>query len=380
MDIICYCHLRWNFVYQRPQHLMSRFARHNYSVSIVEEPLFDTDKPFLEKIIKEKNLRVIVPHLPAGISEEEIINIQQVLLKEWFVETGIEEYIAWYYTPMSLAFGETLPPPVVTIYDCMDELSAFKNAPASLKENEKKLFEKSDLVFTGGQSLYEAKKKMHNNIHAFPSSIDKEHFAKARSIDTEPADQAAIPHPRIGFFGVIDERMNIELLQQVAVLKPEWHFVIIGPVVKIDPASLPVAENIHYLGSHSYNDLPAYLSGWDTAVIPFALNESTKFISPTKTPEYLAGAVPVVSTSIQDVINPYGKEELVFIADTPEDFVMGIECSFDLKKDKQWLREVDEFLSHTSWDITWYNMMMLIQNKLESLSNGESVQNNNEYV
>lgn len=380
MDIICYCHLRWNFVYQRPQHLMSRFAKHNYAVSVIEEPIFDSDKPYLEKINKDQNLQIIVPHLPSSLTEEEITKEQGLLLQEWFEEKGIEDYIAWYYTPMSFAFGETLPAPVITIYDCMDELSAFKNAPASLKEKERKLFERSDIVFTGGHSLYEAKKKLHKNIHAFPSSIDKEHFAQARSITNEPADQAVIPHPRIGFFGVIDERMNIDLLQQVAVLKPEWQFVLIGPVVKIDPASLPKAANIHYLGSRSYNELPSYLSGWDTALIPFALNDSTQFISPTKTPEYLAGAVPVVSTSIQDVINPYGKEELVFIADTAEDFVMGIDCSFDLKKDKQWLREVDEFLSHTSWDITWYNMMMLIQNKLESLSNGEPVQKNNEYV
>lgn len=379
MDIICYCHLRWNFVYQRPQHLMSRFAK-NGRVFIIEEPLFDAEKSFLEKVAKSDNLQIIVPHLPEGLSEHEIISEQQLLLSTWFPATGIDDYIAWYYTAMSLPIGEPLPTPSLTVYDCMDELSAFKNAPASIKEKEKKLLQKADIVFTGGYSLYEAKKHLHHNIYPFPSSIDKAHFSKARNIISEPADQAAIPHPRIGFFGVIDERMNIDLLHKVAELKPDWHLVLIGPVVKIDPASLPSASNIHYLGARSYDELPAYLAGWDAAMIPFALNESTQFISPTKTPEYLAGAVPVVSTSIQDVVNPYADEELVFIADTPEDFVVGIECSFNLRNDAQWLKEVDEFLSHTSWDITWNDMMVIIQNKLDSSSTGEPVKKNNEYV
>lgn len=379
MDIICYCHLRWNFVYQRPQHLMSRFAHHN-RVFIIEEPLFDAETSFLEKINKNDNLQILVPHLRNGLPQEEINSELQLLVSSWFLAEGIEEYIAWYYTAMMMSLGEVLPAPTIIVYDCMDELSAFKNAPASMKEQEKKLLEKADIVFTGGYSLYEAKKNLHHNIHAFPSSIDKAHFSKARNIISEPADQAAIPHPRIGFFGVIDERMNIELLHKVAALKPEWQFVLIGPVVKIDPASLPTDSNIHYIGSRSYDELPAYLAGWDVAIIPFALNESTQFISPTKTPEYLAGGVPVVSTSIQDVINPYGDEELVFIADTPEDFIMGIDCSFNLRNDAQWLKEVNEFLNGTSWDITWNNMMFIIQNRLDSLSTGEPVKKNNEYV
>jgi len=379
MDIICYCHLRWNFVYQRPQHLMSRFAKQG-RVFIVEEPVFDADISFLEKTAKDENLLIIVPHLPVGLSEKEIINEQQLLLSSWFLASGIQKYIAWYYTAMMLPLGEALPAAELIVYDCMDELSAFKNAPSSIKEKEKQLLEKADLVFTGGYSLYEAKKHLHHNIHPFPSSIDKAHFSKARNITSEPADQAAIPHPRIGFFGVIDERMNIDLLHQIAVARPEWHLVLIGPVVKIDPATLPTAPNIHYMGSRAYDELPAYLYGWDTALIPFALNESTQFISPTKTPEYLAGGVPVVSTSIQDVVNPYADEELVFIADTAEDFIVGIECSFNLRNNPQWLKEVDDFLSNTSWDITWNGMMTLINNKLDSHTTGEPVKKNNEYV
>ena len=256
----------------------------------------------------------------------------------------------------------------------MDELSAFKNAHAELKQNETRLFQKADLVFTGGHSLYEAKQHLHNNIHPFPSSIDKHHFAIARTIKDERADQLSIPHPRIGFFGVIDERMDIDLLQQLAEKQPEWHFVMIGPVVKIDPDTLPVAPNIHYLGARSYIELTSYLAGWDVAMIPFAMNESTRFISPTKTPEYLAGGIPVVSSPLRDVVKPYGEKELVYIANTADDFIKGIQWCMERKRDPGWIRMVDDFLADISWDVTWINMMLLIQNKLANSQPGNLVQ------
>jgi UDP-galactopyranose mutase len=241
----------------------------------------------------------------------------------------------------------------------MDELSAFKNAPAALREREAELFKRADLVFTGGQSLYEAKRHQHHSIHAFPSSIDAPHFMQARAMVDERADQREIPHPRIGFFGVIDERMDIDLLAGVADLRPDWHLVIIGPVVKIDENDLPRRDNIHYLGGKSYKELPAYLSGWDVAMLPFARNESTRFISPTKTPEYLAAGCPVVSTSIRDVVRPYGQKGLVHIADTPEEFAAAIDTA--IKTDSpQRLMEVDSFLRQTSWDRTWSQMSDLI--------------------
>jgi UDP-galactopyranose mutase len=201
------------------------------------------------------------------------------------------------------------------------------------------------------------KKSWHRNIYPFPSSIEKEHFSLARQINTDPADQRNIPHPRIGFFGVIDERMNIELVAKIAELRPDWHFVMIGPVVKIDPSTLPRPHNIHYIGSKSYQELPTYLSGWDIAIIPFALNESTKFISPTKTPEYLSAGRPVISTSITDVINPYGNKKLVCIADTPEEFVSCIQEELNKPDKSKWLEEVDAFLADNSWDNTWKKML-----------------------
>jgi UDP-galactopyranose mutase len=244
----------------------------------------------------------------------------------------------------------------------MDEVSAFRNAPRALRDREAELFKRADLVFTGGQSLYEAKRDQHQNVYAFPSSIDRAHFAQARERTDDPADQANIPHPRMGFFGVVDERFDIELLDKISEARPDWHFVIIGPVVKINEADLPRRSNIHYLGAKSYKELPAYLAGWDVAALLFARNESTRFISPTKTPEYLAAGKPVVSTSIRDVVRPYGKLELVRIADNAADFIKAAaEIGMDEECDNHaWLARVDSFLSKISWDRTWSEMAELI--------------------
>jgi UDP-galactopyranose mutase len=242
--------------------------------------------------------------------------------------------------------------PVVTVYDCMDELSAFRFAPPELKQLEKDLLNRSEVVFTGGYSLYEAKKHQHKNIHAFPSSIDKKHFISARTIKQDPPDQANIPHPRFGFYGVIDERFDIELIRDAANKRPDWHFVLIGPVVKIDPETLPKNANIHYLGGKKYAELPSYLSGWDMALVSFALNESTQFISPTKTPEYLAGGKPVISTPIRDVVESYGKNGLVHIVNNADEFVEVAEKELTVKDKRSWLLQVDKCLANCSWETT----------------------------
>jgi glycosyltransferase involved in cell wall biosynthesis len=378
MDIICYSHLRWNFVYQRPQHLLSRFAK-QFRIFFVEEPIYGAEKPYIENNLSREGVWVVVPHLPDGMKAEEIAKALQKLLQEYFEFYRISRYVFWYYTPMALSFTEPFSP-LLTVYDCMDELSAFKNAPPQLKELESALLKKADLVFTGGNSLYEAKKDQHPSIYPFPSSIDKKHFEKSRSIVLEPADQFVIPTPRIGFFGVIDERMDLDLLETISREKPEWNFIIIGPVVKIHPSTLPVAPNIHYLGSKSYEELPTYLSGWDVAMMPFAINESTRFISPTKTPEYLAGGKPVVSTPISDVATPYGENGLVYIADTPEEFIKGIEKELDLKNKEGWLKAVDAFLEKNSWDKTVEKMLYLINTKIDANQHDNLIQKENEYV
>ena len=357
-DLICFSHLRWDFVYQRPQHLLSRFARER-RVFYVEEPIFTDDASRLDVSARENDLFVVVPLINKSDAEIKSTGVLvQVLLEEMFRAEKIDDYVLWYYTPMALEFSGYLKPQAI-VYDCMDELSLFKFAPPTLLSNEEKLLAASDAVFTGGQSLYEAKQHRHKNIHAFPSSIDTAHFKQARNISEEQPDQAAIPHPRLGFIGVIDERMDLDLLRQTAAMRPDWHFVMIGPVVKIAEEDLPRAGNIHYLGKKNYNELPAYIAGWDAALMPFAINDSTKFISPTKTPEYLAAGKPVVSTAIRDVVRPYGDNGLVHIASSAEEFVAATEKALS-ENARERLKKVDEFLSQNSWDNTWQAMAEIV--------------------
>lgn len=359
IDIICFSHLRWDFVYQRPQHLMSRFAQER-RVFFVEEPLFLGDENSVEiKKVAGSNVTVVIPYLEPGLSNDEMLRRLRVLLNRFVQKLEIKHYMLWYYSPMALAFSDHLSPEI-TVYDCMDELSAFKYAPPELRARESELFQKADIVFTGGHTLYEAKKEKHSNIFAFPSSIDKAHFLKARTHETEPDDQVNIAHPRLGFYGVLDERLDLELIKQLATLRPSWQFIFIGPVVKIDPATLPQMNNLHYLGGKQYNDLPSYLAGWDIAIMPFALNESTRFISPTKTPEYLCGGKAVISTSITDVVNDYGTCGFVFIADSAEDFIRAGEKILGYKRDENWCARLDAVLLNNSWDITWEKMSNLI--------------------
>jgi UDP-galactopyranose mutase len=360
-DLVCLSHLRWNFVVQRPQHLMTRCAR-DRRVYFVEEPVFQAGiAPQLHRETSGAVTRV-VPLLPDGLTSEACCREQRRLLDEVMRTEGISEYVLWYYTPMALAFTHHLVP-LATVYDCMDELSAFRGAPVALKDLERQLMQRASLVLTGGQSLYEAKRNQHRNIHPFPSSVDVAHFARARRIGIDPPDQASIPHPRLGFFGVIDERMDLALIDGVAAARPDWHVIMVGPVVKIDPASVPQRPNIHYLGSKQYEELPHYVAGWDVALLPFARNEATRFISPTKTPEYMAAGKPVVSTSIRDVVRPYGHQGLVRIADDVPGFVRA--CTAAMSEDAtNRITRADAFLRQTSWDGTWNRIRLLLDQVL----------------
>ena len=378
MDLICFNHIRWNFVYQRPQHLLTRFALYN-RVFVIEESLLDGRSNYYDiEDQKEDSLSVIKLYLSRELCPEQKNETLRKLIDSLMYAMNITHYILWYYTPMALEYSDHLHPKLI-IYDCMDELSAFKFADPDLKKYEALLFEKADLVFTGGYSLYEAKKHLHKNIHPFPSSIDKAHFITARSEVSQPDDQKNIPYPRLGFYGVIDERMDIRLIAEMADMRPDWHFILIGTFIKIDPATHKKKKNIHYLGSKAYNELPLHLSGWDISMLPFEINESTKYISPTKTPEYLAGGKPVISTSITDVITPYGDKGLVHIADTAKDFINAAEIIFSNPNKKAWLKEVDVFLADISWNNTWHQMTDLIDDALAKKLTG-NVQKVDAYV
>lgn len=360
-DLIVFSHLRWDFVFQRPQHLLTRCA-HQRRVYFVEEPIFEPDiSPNLHISARSDRLLVVVPHLREDTPEHEVHAQLKRLVDGLLHEHITARFIAWYYTPMALKFTRHLKPATV-VYDCMDELSNFKGASPELASLEDELFRLADVVFTGGISLYEHKADKHSNMHPFPSSVDVAHFRKARSIQTQPADQAPIRAPRIGYTGVIDERFDIDLVRGIAEARPEWQLVLIGPVVKIDPGTLPRLPNIHYLGSKTYDELPAYLAGWDVAILPFARNDSTRFISPTKTPEYLAAGRRVVSTSIRDVVRTYGETGFAKIADDVPAFLTAIEHSLaDQSDGTQWLTRVDEMLSRISWDQTFRAMWQLVE-------------------
>ena len=357
--LLCLSHLRWNFVFQRPQHLLTR-ALTSYRVLFFEEPFLDADEPYLSLEKREDGLTIAQPHLPASYDTRARDLALRSLLDDALADLDTQHpKLIWYYSPAMMAFSSHLEADCV-VYDCMDELSAFRGAPPDLRKREHELFGRADLVFTGGLSLFEAKRRMHPAVYAFPSSIDKAHFGKARK---SRLTQAQHQTPHLGFFGVIDERMDLALVAAIADLRPDWQFSMIGPVVKIDHSELPQRPNLHWCGGRDYQDLPAELAHWTIGIMPFALNEATRFISPTKTPEFLSAGLPVISTPIRDVVRPYGDQGLVGIAETAESFVTRCEeaLSWTASEHKQWLTRVDRFLARISWDQTWADMNGLVE-------------------
>ncbi|WP_295473650.1 glycosyltransferase [uncultured Pseudomonas sp.] len=350
--LLCFSHLRWNFVWQRPQQLMSRLAR-DYDVAFFEEPLFE-ERPdaVLDTQTVAEGVTVLLPRLPAGLDEAQVADAQRQLLDTWLAPQSLTSLLLWYFTPMSMTFSAHLQGQMV-IFDCMDELSAFRHAPARLTELEHELLARADVVFAGGYSLWKSRTQRHGNVHLLPSGVDIAHFAKAREAQPEPPDQAGIGRPRLGYFGVIDERLDLALLEALARQRPAWQIVLIGPVVKIDPATLPRLANLHYLGARPYAELPAYLAGWEVALMPFAMNELTRFISPTKAPEYLAGGRPVVSTPIHDVLNRFDGNGAVLIGATPDEFIAAAEAALQLAREPwQVVEKVDSLIKNMSWDST----------------------------
>lgn len=351
--IITFSHLRWDFVFQRPQHLMTQLAPWR-RVVFIEEPWHSPDRePHWERATPQPGVTVYRLHTPnpePGFHDTHLPTFE-VMLPELLEREQLSDYVAWLYTPLAQPLLQELAPSMV-VYDCMDELSAFANAPRELLEREGRLLEQADLVFTGGPSLYRAKQGRHPSVHCFPSSVDAAHFRRAQADLAEPADQADLPHPRLGFYGVIDERFDTELLAAAAQARPSWQFVIVGPVVKIDAATLPRNPNIRYIGQRGYADLPAYLAGWDVCLLPFARNEATRYISPTKTLEYMAAELPIVSTPIADVAEPYG--EIVYLGDTPDAFIAACEQALTAspaERDRRMAR-AQAVLERTSWAAT----------------------------
>jgi glycosyltransferase involved in cell wall biosynthesis len=355
-DLVCFSHLRWDFVYQRPNHLMARAAK-DRRVFFVEEPTFGEPGPARWSTAVWDGVTVATPRLPDGLDGDALCRALASLVDGLFREQGIRRPVLWYYTPMALPWTRQLNA-AATIFDSMDHLAGFRGAPPDLIELEAELVERADLVFCGGASLHERMRHRHPASHPFPSSVDVAHFRGARRAVADPEDQVSIARPRIGYAGVIDERIDRDLIAGVAVARPDWQLVLLGPVVKIEESELPRRPNIHYLGLKSYTELPTYLGGWNVGWMPFARNEATRYISPTKTPEYLAAGLPVVSTSIRDVVEPYGTQGLVAIADSVETTLHAIESA--LAGSVAGLERADAFLATRSWDRTWAAMSALV--------------------
>jgi glycosyltransferase involved in cell wall biosynthesis len=342
---------------------MSRFAR-DRRVYYVEEPVFDSTEPVLKTIVcPQTGVHVVTPHLPVNGDRNKTL---EGLLGAFVTTHKIHDPILWFYTPMALEFVPSGLTPSAVVYDCMDELSMFQGAPKQLRGLEEHLLRTADLVFTGGVSLFEAKRHLHPNVHPFPSGVDVHHFVQARNLPDNFREQEGVPRPRLGYAGVIDERINLPLVDEVAGMRPDWQIIMIGPIAKISPDSLPRRDNIHWLGMKDYADLPKYFAGWNVGIMPFALNDATRFISPTKTPEYLSAGLPVVSTAIRDVVRPYGELGLARIADSAEDFVTAAEQAMASDMGFKWRERADEFLKSLSWDSVWGGMNHLIAHVLNA--------------
>lgn len=337
-DILCFSHLRWTWVWQRPQHLLTHLARQGGGrIFFIEEPLprdedhADAPRPSWHYEEVAPGITRCVPRCDAAwpfFLDEEGADTRTMrqLLEALIRHHAVAEPIAWVYTPLALPLLRDLRPRAI-VYDCMDELALFKGAPPELRSREEALLRCGDVVFAGGRGMYEARIGRHPHVHLFPSSVDQAHFARALDPTTPVPSDARPGTPTLGFYGVLDERLDRELVAAVAVLRPDWSFVLVGPVAKIAPGDLPRRANLHYPGQRDYAELPGYLKGWDVCLMPFALNDATRYISPTKTLEYLAADKPIVSTSVPDVVAGY--RGVVRFADDPAAFVAQCAAALD---------------------------------------------------
>ena len=367
--IVALSHLRWSFVWQRPQQFLSRFAE-KHPVLFVEEPDFNLAEgaePKIEVTQPAPNITVVTPRLAADLRGSERVGPQMLHITREAMEKAGKTFanpLLWVYSPMESAWALGELPVRGVVYDCMDELSQFAGAPRELVDNERRLIEQADVVFCGGYELWLKKSRQHPNAHFFGCGVEYDHFAQAQAEATPiPVDIQDLPHPIVGWFGVVDERMDYNLLLRVAELRPNFSFVVVGPVVKVDPASLPKAPNLHWLGGRDYKDLPAYCRAYDVCMMPFALNKATQYINPTKALEYLATGKPVVSTPVADVVRQYS--DTIQIASTPEDFAACIDRALAdpdrVMVDKGILRAQE-----SSWECTVERMQELIAEAIEA--------------
>jgi UDP-galactopyranose mutase len=365
--MVVHCHLRWDGVWQRPQQIMSRMARKR-RIAFVEEPVFlpEGEAPRLE-VREADGVTVAQPHVPPqeeGLPKVSPANQQAIrdLVGPFLQQHGFAGGTRWHYAPMAVYMRDLSASPVV-VYDCMDELSAFKGAPPELVERERELMAEAQLMFTGGLSMWLNKRRSHANCHRFDSGVDVDHFARAARPDTPiPQDARSLPGPVLGYYGVIDERMDYDAVRALSAAFPQGKVLLIGPVAKVDPAELPQAGNIVYLGQRTYGELPGYLKAFDVALVPFADNEATRYLSPTKTLEYFAGLKPVVSSPVKDVVENYA--EIVRLARSPEEYVSAVRAALSEDNTERARRGLDRAREKT-WDAIVAEMEALLAETTE---------------
>ena len=377
--LVVFASMRWAFVYQRPQQLLSRLARH-FRVLYVEEPRREDGPARLECSSPAPNVTVLTPLTPVDASgfHDDQIALLAPLLSEYLRANGVTDCIAWFYAPMALPLITQLHPRAV-IYDCMDDVAGARDAPRQLRQRESALLKVAGLVLTAGPALFDVKRRLHANVHCLPSAVDVRLFAPSA---LDPGCAAArearrlqqdLRSPRLGFYGVIDERIDTGLLAQLAHARPQWDFVMVGPIARIDPRSLPRHPNLHWLGLQPYALLPYLLAGWDVCLVPFALNDSTRFINPTKTLEYMAAEKPVVSTALADVVALHG--EVVRVAYDTEGFVQACEDALNESGEAR-RRRLSEALSEVfriSWAASADTALRLIEQELRKLPNTDAM-------
>lgn len=314
--IIVHCHLRWDGVWQRPQQFLSRLAQRR-RILFVEGPLLrdDVEPPSysLRKVDAHPNVTVMQTSFPSSrfhdgdwVDQERFRLLEEVLNGP--LRGQFEKPVQWFYDPMAVPAHIGKLDERAVVYDCMDELSQFRFAPPEIVTRERLLLSKADVVFTGGRKMCESKARFNKNCHFYGCGVDVKHFSQARSVRTAIPDDIRFGEGKVvlGYFGVVDERLDYELIGKLAAANANWHVVIIGPTCKVDPNSFPQASNLHWLGRREYAELPAYTKGFDVCLMPFAMNAATEFINPTKALEYMATGRPIVSTPVPDVVANFG--------------------------------------------------------------------------
>lgn len=367
LTLICLAHTNWDHVWQRPQHLMSRFAS-RCRVVYIDPPqtVGAHEKAHLQERPGDNGVRVLRPILPARQGDTNIQVLSQFMASV-LAECG-PNIILWIYSPIATMFAALAKSQTkLTVYDCMDDYASFQTgfAPSEMRSQERLLLSLVDLVFTGGHSMYEARKQRHPRVYCFPSGVEITHYQQVYDPMIEvPPEMADLAHPRLGYFGVLDERIDWALIQAVAEQRPTWQWVLIGPEDPTIPGQLPRAANIHYLGQQPYPKLPAYLKGFDIATMPFVLSEATRSTSPTKTLEYLAGGKPVISTSVPDVVAFYN--EIVYIADGVHAWLESVDeiASATPAQLQSRLDRAQPILEQSSWDSIAARMWELMQEQL----------------